>query len=182
MNGLDSMLKKRRSIRSYKPHSVPKELVDSMLEALLLSPTSKGIASRSIIVVDEEEKLSRLAACKAHGSDFLKEAPLGIVIAADTEKAAAWIEDCSIAAITLQYAAEELGLGSCWIQVRERQSPDGGTASDYIRGELGLPAQFEVETIISVGYPAETLPPHSPDSLDRSALHYNGYGERFYRS
>jgi nitroreductase len=180
MHKLNEMLKKRRSIRSYTSHPVPKELVDSMLEALLLSPTSKGIASRSTVVVDDREKISRLAACKAHGSSFLETAPLAIVIAADTGKAAAWIEDCSIAAITLQYAAEELGLGSCWIQVRERQSPDGGPASAYIRRELDLPEHVEVEAVVAVGYPAETLPPRSPDSLDRASVRYNGYGRAYF--
>ena len=182
MNGLNAMLKKRRSIRSYKPHPVPKEEVDAMLEALMLSPTSKGIASRSVVVVDEEKMIARLAECKAHGSGFLKEAPLAIVIAADTGKAAAWIEDCSIAAITLQYAAEERGLGSCWIQVRERRSPDGESASAYIRRELGLPPHIEVEAVVAVGYPAETLPPRSPESLDRDSVRYNGYENAYFRS
>jgi nitroreductase len=174
------MLTKRRSVRSYQNTPVEKELVDTMVRAALLSPTSKGIHSRCITVVDDPGTIATLAECKAHGADFLPGAPLALVVAADTERASAWIEDASIAAITIQYAAEELGLSSCWIQIRGRTRNDGVMASDYIKRTLSLPESMEVEVIVSVGYAAETLEPHSDDELSWDSIRYNSYQKPYF--
>ena len=45
------------------------------------------------------------------GSQFLKDAPLAIVVLGDPMQNDCWVEDGSIAAISMQYQAEELGLG-----------------------------------------------------------------------
>ncbi len=179
MGTLLDLLSRRRSIREYQKVKVEKKLVDTMLRSVLFSPTSKGIASRSIIVVDDPETIASLAECKPHGAGFLAGAPLAFVVAADTEKAAAWIEDASIAAITLQYSAEELGLSSCWIQVRGRKRKDGTEASAYIKELLSLPPQFEVEAVVAVGYPGESLSPHSEDELSKEGIRLNNYTEHY---
>jgi nitroreductase len=175
MAALLDLLSRRRSIREYQKVKVEKSLIDTMLRSVLFSPTSKGIASRSIIVVDDPDILASLAECKAHGAGFLSGAPLAFVVAADTEKAAAWIEDASIAAITLQYSAEELGLSSCWIQVRGRKRKDGTEASAYIKELLSLPPQLAVEAVVAVGYPGESLSPHGENELDKESIRLNGY-------
>ena len=69
---------------------------------------------------------------RASGADFLKDAPLAIVVLADPLASDVWIEDASIASILIQLQAEDLGLGSCWIQVRERYTATGMPADEYI--------------------------------------------------
>ena len=54
----------------------------------------------------------------------MKNAPLGIVVVADPEVTDVWVEDSSIIA-TVIHLLQSLGLGSCWLQVRERLSEDG---------------------------------------------------------
>jgi len=182
MDSLNKLLYQRRSVRDYEDRVVEREKIEKMIEALLLSPTSKGIRSRSLVLVDNKKLIAELSRCKAHGAGFLESAPLALVISADMEKAAAWIEDCSIAAITLQYSAEELGLSSCWIQIRARQREDGGSASDYIKELLHLPQHFEVEAIVAVGYPSRVPPAHEPEELDWASVRYNEYGKPYYPS
>ena len=75
-----------------------------------------------------------------------------MVILADPEQCDVWIEDASIAAIIIQLAAESLGLGSCWIQVRERWHTKEQTAEDYIKNLLGIPERYRIECMIAVGY------------------------------
>ena len=58
----------------------------------------------------------------------LKNAPLAIVVCGDPAKCDVWIEDCSIASILLHLAATDLGLGSCWIQLRLREFDEQQTA------------------------------------------------------
>lgn len=86
------------------------------------------------------------------GSDFLKDAALAIVVLADPLASDVWIEDASIASIYLQLQAEDLGLGSCWIQVRERFTADGVSANEYIHEVLDIPLQLQVLSIIAIGH------------------------------
>jgi len=108
------LLRKRRSIRKFLPEKVTPEHIDIIIEAALRAPSSRGINPWEFILVDDPEKLSKLATSKQHGSEFLENAPLAIVVCADSTKSDVWVEDCSIAAIIIQLTAWSLGLGSCW--------------------------------------------------------------------
>jgi nitroreductase len=81
-----------------------------------------------------------------------------------------------VAATILQLTAEDLGLGSCWSQIRLRPHESGGRASDYIRDLLELPEGLEVEAVIGIGYPAEVKNPHPKSSLQFDKVHGNRYG------
>jgi nitroreductase len=119
--------------------------------------------------------LNQLSRSKIHGSEFLKNAPLGIVVCGDPEKSDVWVEDCSIAAILVQIVAESLQLGSCWIQIRNRMHSDSVSAESYVRKVLDIPAQLKVESLIAIGYPDEEKVPHDRNSLDFSLISYDYY-------
>ena len=114
------MLRNRRSIRKYRGEAVAPGSVKLLVEALLRAPSSRNINPWEFIIVDDRQLLQQLAAAKQHGSAFLQDAALGIVVCADSTQSDAWIEDCAIAAILAQMTALSLGLGSCWIQIRNR--------------------------------------------------------------
>lgn len=107
-----------------------------------------------------------LSRAKESGSGFLKDARLGVVVYADENESDVWIEDCSIAAIILQFTGLSLGLGSCWIQIRNRMYRDDRSSEDYIREVLNLSKSMRVESIISFGYPDEEKPPVPKEQLD----------------
>lgn len=159
MSDMTELLRKRRSIRKFTPEKVAPETVELLIEALLRAPSSRGINPWEFVVVDDPELLSRLSRSKAHGSEFLKNAPLAIVVCADGTKSDVWVEDCAIAAIIVQLTALSLGLGSCWAQIRNRQHDTGRSAEEYIRELLGLPEHLQVETIIGIGHPGENKRP-----------------------
>jgi nitroreductase len=130
-------------------------------------------------VVDDPELLAKLSTTKSPGSAFLKDAPLGIVIAADSTKSDVWIEDTSIAAILAQVVAESLGLGSCWIQIRNRPHDDRTTAEAFVQRLLGLPEQVKVASILSIGHPGEAKPPVPADELDYHKVKHNHHSRDF---
>jgi len=169
------LLMKRRSIRKYKPEGIEKEKVDQLLKAALLSPTSRNTRAWEYILVTDKDKLEKLSHAKP-GAHALKNAPLGIAIIADPEKSDVWVEDTTIAAILIQMTAESLGLGSCWIQIRERFHNKETPSDEYVRGILNIPENMEVEMIVSLGYPDETRAPHTEDEFDYSKIHYEEYG------
>lgn len=169
------LLKQRRSIRKFQQRAVEPEKIEKLSEALLRAPTSRNLQPCQFIVVDDSPLIQGLSRSKAHGTGFLDTAPLAVVIAADPERSDVWIEDSSIAAIILQLAAEELGLKSCWGQLRLRPHNDEQSATDYVRQLLDIPAGFEVPIIVGIGYPDEEKEGHTRESLSFEKVHRNRF-------
>jgi nitroreductase len=176
-----SLIQKRRSIRKFLDKPIEAEKIDVLLEAALRAPSSRGLNPWEFIVVADRNLLEKLALAKKHGSTFLKNAPLGIVVYADPQKCDVWIEDASIASIFIHLAAESLGLGSCWIQIRERMHDGQKSSQEYITDILNIPAKMRVESIIAIGYPDETLPPHEKEELLYEKVHRDIYGRPYYK-
>ncbi len=143
---------------------------------MLRSPSSRGFDPWHFVVVDDPALLKQLAAAKEHGSAFLAEAPLAIVVCADPSLSDVWIEDCSIASVILHLTAASLGLGSCWVQIRQRRHDAALGANDYLLKLLDLPESFQVEAIIGIGYPAEEQAAHPRESLHFDRVARNRYG------
>ena len=165
MKSFKDLVQLRRSHRKFTDEPVDAEHVRLIMRAALMAPTSKSGRTWQFFVVDDRSVLERLADAKSMGSQFLKGAPLAIVVAGDGSINDCWIEDCSIAAISMQYQAEELGLGSCWIQMRGRGLTDGTSAQTVIQGILGLPENISVLCVIALGHPADERKPQNEDRL-----------------
>jgi nitroreductase len=170
------LLRKRRSIRQFTKQAIEPEKMDALIEAAVRTPTSRGNNPWEFIVVTDPEMLERLGKAKAHGSGFVANATLAIVFAADTTKSDVWTEDCSIAAMMVQMTAEELGLCSCWAQIRLRPHNEKYSAEEYIKGLLALPASHAVECVVGIGYAAEEKPGHPAAALPFGQVHREKYG------
>lgn len=176
VNTMLEILKNRRSIRKYQDKKVEDEKIDQLINAALLSPTSKNLHSWEFVVVDDKKTIEELSNSKSIGSISLKGAPLAFVVLADPNINDVWIEDASIASIIIQLTAQSLGLGSCWIQIRERNHKDDIPAENYIKDLLKIPEGKKVEAIISIGYPAEEKPAYSKEDLRFEKVYKNKYG------
>ena len=153
MSFLD-LLKHRRSIRQYKEEAVSKEALEAIVEAGLLSPSGRNIRPWELIVVQKKETLEKMSECRVGSAKMLAGASVAIVVIADPEKTDVWTEDCSIVMSNMHNMAHDLGLGSCWIQGRLRQAPDGRTTEEYLRDILGYPKEYCLEAVLSIGVPA----------------------------
>jgi nitroreductase len=169
------LLRKRRSIRNYTNKRIEQEKIEILKEAVLRSPSSRSFDPWEFIFVDDRELLKQLALCKPHGAGFLESAALGIVICADQQKSDVWVEDCSIVSILVQMVALSIGLGSCWIQIRNRNFDGQKTSEDYIRKLLNIPNGIKVESIIAFGYPAEKKEPVPRENLKYDKVRMNSY-------
>lgn len=167
------LLRKRRSIRKFTADKISPEARQILIEAALRAPSSRGINPWEFIVVDDPELLRKLAQAKQHGSEFVKNAPLAIVVCADSAQSDVWVEDCSIAAIIIQLTALSLGLGSCWAQIRKRPHNKDVTAERYIQELLGLPEQMKVECVLGIGHPDEKKQPVPADKLQHDKVKNN---------
>jgi len=164
------LMRKRRSIRKFKNDRIAQTTIDDLKEAVLRSPSSRGNRPWKFFFVQDAGVITKLSRCKESGSAFLKDASLAVVVCGDETVSDVWIEDCSIAAIILHLAAESLGLGSCWIQVRNRRQNAETTSGDYVRNILGIDRPLRVLAIIAIGLPDEIKTGHPYESLDHGKV------------
>jgi nitroreductase len=172
------LMRKRRSIRAYTDKPVEQEKIDQLIEAALRTPTSRGLMPWEFIAVTDEHLIQELSRAKPHGAGFAKKAKLVFVVCADPSVSDVWIEDAAIATFSIHLMAESLGLGSCWVQIRERMFDENQTAEAYVADVLGIPEQLKVLSMVSIGYPAEEKSSHSRDQLPFAKVSRNHYGQK----
>jgi len=171
-----SLIKNRRSIRKYKKQEIEKDKIERLMKAALLSPASKASYPSEFIFVNDKELLVKLSQSKPYGSSFLANAPLGIVVTADSTKSDVWIEDASIATTFILLAAEAFGLGACWIQIRKRKYSETIDSEEYVRKILSIPENMRVLVMVGVGYPDEIMMPRQEGDLEYDKIFFNQYG------
>ncbi len=165
------LLLERHSIRRYTDQPINADDVKTILEAGLLAPSSKSKRPWQFIVVDDRETLEKLAKAKKVASHPIAGAAMAVVVVSNPELSDVFIEDTSIAAVFMQLQAAALGLGSCWIQIRNRFSEDGEPAEVMVQQLLGIPQYLPVECIVTFGYKNEDRKPVDPEKLLWEKVH-----------
>ena len=150
----NDLVQKRRSIRKYTDQQISAENLHTILRAGLMAPTGHNTRAWRFYVVTDKQQLIMLSQAKSIGAEFLKGANVAIVVAYDTSSET-WIEDAAIAAITMQYQAADLGIGSTWAQLRGRTTAEGESTHDYLQRLLHIEDGFEVVCALGLGYAQE---------------------------
>lgn len=148
------LARSRRTTRMFTSVPLLPQEVSAILEAGDLAPSSRNRRPVRLFPVTDEGLIRRLSLCKDSGTKALETCTFAVIVAADPSVSDVWIEDCSIASIMMQLQAEDLGIGSCWIQVRLRSGNDV-PAGDFIIKEAGLDPDLRVLSVIAFGRPAE---------------------------
>jgi nitroreductase len=172
----NDLMKKRRSVKVYADRPVEAVKMDAIIEAALRSPTGRAARPWVFVVVTDKTLLEKLSVAKPVGAAFVKNAPAAVVVCGDPSASGLWVEDCSIAAVTMQYAAHALGLGSRWAQMKGNNYTEGKTSTQYIAELLALPENLTVQCIIAIGYPGEEIVPYKKEELSFDKVSYNRYG------
>ena len=177
MESFASLIKQRRSTRKFTEEPLTPEQVEAILKAGLMAPSSKRSNPWQFIVVEDKEMLQKLAHCKNGGSAFLEGCSLAVVVCADVMASDVWVEDASVASIYMQLQAEDLGLGSCWCQIRNRVTEDERDSNDYVRFLLQIPYQLDVLSIIGFGHKDQVRKPFDESHLQWEKIHLGKYQE-----
>jgi nitroreductase len=172
-NPFIDLLRCRRSIRRFLPRPIEPEKLELLKEAVLRSPSSRNFDPWQFIFVTDKHRLESLGRLKPHGAEFLGEAALGIVVLGDEARSDVWVEDCSIASILALLAAQSLGLGGCWVQVRKRLYDQATSSEAYVRQVLELPEYLRVLSVVGIGHPAERPDPILEQDLKCDRIHQN---------
>jgi nitroreductase len=154
-------IEKRRSIRDYDDRPVPEEKLKRVLEAARLSPSASNRQDRKFVVV-RDEACRRGLSQAAFGQVYVAQAP--VVIAAVSTNPGyvmasgvpSFSVDLAIAIDHMTLAAVNEGLGTCWI---------GAFHQDQIKSILGIPEEYTVAALLTLGFPRIT-----PQRTPRKAL------------
>ena len=171
MKNFAQLMHSRRSCRKFTQEKIDPEALSLVLNAALLSPSAKSRRSWHFVVVEDKDMLEKLADCKESGATLLKNAAVAVVVTANVAENDCWIEDCAIATFAMQLQAEDLGLGSCWVQVRNRGLNSGERAVDIVRGILNIPEGFDTLCILALGHKASELPLKNDDDAPWEQVH-----------
>lgn len=152
MSNFRELISERYSTRKFKDQPLTPDQVEIILAAALQAPSSKNQQAWEFVLVEDKEKLKVLSQCKRSGSKPIDGCALAVIVLGDPLASDVWIEDASIAAILMQLQAEDLGLGSCWIQIRERFTKDDKPSDEYVREVINAPLHMQVLSIIAIGY------------------------------
>lgn len=153
----------RRSVRSYKPDMVPKEVIEKIVEAGTYAATGMNRQSPIIIAVTNKEmrdKLSKMnAAVMGSDNDPFYGAPVVLIVLAD-KSMPTYIYDGSLVMGNLMLEAYAQGVGSCWIhRAKEEFESEEGKA---ILKELGIEGDYEGIGHCILGYPEGEVPEAKP--------------------
>ena len=165
MNAVIEQMLSRRSVRSYRPEPVPKELMDQVILAGTYAASGKGHQSSIIEAVTNQTLRNRLSELNRQiggweeGFDPFYGAPVVLLVLAEK----GWpthVYDGSLVMGNLMLAAHSLGLGSCWIhRAREIFVLEEGK---QILKDLGIEGEYEPNGCCILGYAASELPPAPP--------------------
>ena len=175
MKSFSDLITNRRSIRRFTDELLKPEQVEAILKAGLKSPSSKSSNPWEFIAVEDKADLLELSQCKKMGSKLIAGCALAVVVVADSATSDVWIEDASVASILMQFQAEDLGLGSCWVQIRERLTAENTYAENYVRGALGIPSHLQVLSIVAFGYKDQDRSPFDEEKLQWEKVHIGKY-------
>ena len=102
---------------------------------------------------------------------MLETAGAAILVLGDSEKSDLWVEDTSIAMAYMHLAADALGLGSCWIQMRARDAADGEDMEPVLRRKFEFPEKMKPLAILSIGHIENHPAGHTETEIDWSRVH-----------
>ena len=169
-----ALFRGRRSIRRYRPDTVPEEMVEQLLEAGRWAPSASNRQPWAFIVVRDEavrQQVAQHAAVYFLRWAHVAEAPLLIVLCGNARSRIYrqfLHEDIGLAGGQIMLQAKALGLGSCWV---------GGLDRKAIASILNVPDHMEIIGLLTVGFPAEDPPPPPRKPL-ADIVHYDVYGNR----
>jgi len=171
--GIDEIVKGRRSIRKYQDKDIPDAVIKELLDLATYAPSSMNGQPWCFIVVRGGKTKKKIVEIKNrycpvekqdYKADFLRNAPVIIVVCVDKEKSYdREIENGVLATANLMLGAYSRGLGSVYLSAYRIGQPE---ISQELRQVLNIPQNIDPITLIPLGYPDEIPEPKIVSPLE----------------
>ena len=162
-------VRSRLMVRVFKPDPVPDEVVNRLLEAGRLAPSSQNLQPWHFIVIRDRDTLKKIGEIATSGR-FTADAPMAIAIAMDGADRPELDAGRTLQQIELVAWSE--GLGTCFVGLRVVEQ------NRAVKELLGIPAHMELITVLPFGYRADVAR-GSRGRKNRKALSEVAHSERF---
>jgi len=157
----------RRSIRAYRGDPIPEAKVLKVLAAATKAPSAGNVQPFKIVLVQGAAGREKLAKA-AWDQNFVAEAPVAIVFLVDLNEASERygsrgrelysLLDVGAAIENLLLAAQDNGLGTCWV---------GAFKEEEVARALNSPSYLRPVSIVSLGYASKQPKERAKKSLDQ---------------
>ena len=148
------LIQERYSVRNFADREIEEEKLQKILDAGRLAPTACNLQPQRTFIVRKPELLEKLRKI----APSVYNAPVVLILGGDTEEA--WKNpfsgkdstetDVAIAAVHMMLQAQELGIGSTWVQWADFTK---------IKEALSIPENITVYGLLNLGYAAENAKP-----------------------
>ena len=154
---LKDIIFERRTVRKFKEDKVDRELLDELLKYSLMGPSYGNSRPVEFIVVEDKDTLNALSGIETFGTKYIAECPTVVIVMADTDLSETWVEECSIAASYLQLLAQEAGLNTAWVNLKDGETKDDVPMQEFTRNLFNLPKSYATLCMIPIGYGNEKV-------------------------
>jgi nitroreductase len=137
-------IRKRRSVREYTGAPIPKEDLETIVDAGRLAASGFNNQPWEFVVVTDCSVIKQLKIA----AQWMKNAGAIIAVILDPSSKY-WLEDGSAAVENMLLAATALGYGSCWLEGYTRPR------EDEFKLLLGVPAEKRMLTLVPIGVPVK---------------------------
>lgn len=150
----DKLITDRYSVRKFEQEHLPQEVIDKILQAGHKAPTGCNYQPQRILVLNSDGAISKLRECtKCHFN-----APTAMLVCHNKDEswkrpydgALSSSVDAVIVATYLMLAAQNEGVGSCWVM---HFNPSA------MREKFNIPENIEPTALLVMGYPAPDAEP-----------------------
>lgn len=151
MNVGTMTIKSRRSVRKFKPSTIPPHVIRDVLDCGRLAPTAKNLQPWLFGAVTDRELLRQIAGL-TDTAPFIADATVCFAVFGRTDETY-YLEDCAAATMNMIIALQSLGLGSCWV------AGDKKPYAGAVRELLNVPPEYSLVSLVPAGVPAEIVNP-----------------------
>ena len=165
----------RHSTRKFTGEKTPREYIEQIARAGLTGPVGRNKKPWKLVAVNDAETIEKLSAARTPRQGIFDTTTAVIAVFGNPEIADTWIEDCSVVMTNMHLMANNLGLGSCWIQGRGRLTESGQSSSDYVRDALGVNADWELLAMLAIGALDKSAPARerTENDINMTAFSWN---------
>jgi nitroreductase len=142
-----TVIRSRRSIRSFKETPIPKDAISDALECARQAPTARNLQPWLFGTVTDRKMIKRIADATDSGK-FLAGAPACFAIFTERDQKY-YLEDGCAATMQLILGLQAYGVGSCWI------AGDKKAHAEEIRAMLNVPEKYTLVSLVAAGYPGD---------------------------
>ncbi|HEY4493698.1 MAG TPA: nitroreductase family protein [Candidatus Paceibacterota bacterium] len=162
------ILHSRKSVRSFKPDPVPREVVENILDAAVYAPTNCNQQLWNFVIVENSETKERLIK-EAASNTLIRRAPMLIVVSYDGWNYKEAIQGGALSVGHILTAATYYGVGSLPM--------NSYGADSKVKEILGIPDNQTICCFVLLGYPddkAEVAKP-VPRREAKEVTHWGGF-------